>query len=831
MIAWLFIPALSMAQGYNRGGNNGNGGGQRGMQMPHIGHLFGRVMDAGSNKPVEFAAVSLLREKDSSVVTGMLTKGNGDFSLDNLPFGQFVVKVNFIGYNTFYKKVTITPQKMEQDLGNFRLDAYTSNLKTAVVTANKPTFSMGIDKKVFNVEKSLASVGGTATDVLRQVPTVNVDIDGNVTLRNGSPTIFVDGKPSVLTLDQIPADEIQSIEIITNPSAKYDAAGMSGIINIILKKDRKPGINGNIMAGAGTGDKYNAGGMLNIYQKPINITLNYFMNSRNAPGNSTTNRDNLFQQTYMNQNGASFDKHLFQAGRLGIDYTLDNRNTLSLSGGIGGGNFNSLTTMNTSYLNNVKAPDSSSLRTTNGANHFRFISADLNYTHNFIKDKEQLTGQVSYRNFNGPGNGIYNTQFFGQNGTPSALPLMQNYNTGGGAGFFIVQADYTDPLNNGKARLETGVKATAGNNSSFNNTYDVDSTGALVFNNRVSYDFNYSSTNYAAYVNFSNTMGKFSYQAGLRYEDYTLSGQNADGTNKFSVSKPGLFPNLFPSLFLTQKLTDNQQLQLNYSRRIERPDWRQMSPRTDYTDPQNLRKGNPALEPEYTNSFEFSYNNNFGNNNLLATLYYRNTNNLITSYVTPLKGDTLLNTFVNANSSNSYGLELTMQNQIAKWWNLTSNINLFQTSIEASNIKSNLTNSGFSWFAKINSDMLLPANFSFQITGNYQGPRVIPQGKIDGQGNLDLAVRKQFLKNKAASLTLSLSDVFNTRKFFTHTESEGFFIQDQLRKRESRILQLTFNYRFGKQNFQLFKKRNNNQNGQDQNIQMSPDDSGGGGPR
>ncbi len=827
----LFIPLFSVAQSYNRG--NGNAKGNGSMQMPKIGHLFGRIMDGSNNKPVEFAAVSLLREKDSSVITGMLTQGNGDFSLDNLPFGQFILRINFIGYNTQYKKVAVTPQKTEQDLGNLKMQSSTHSLKTAVVTANKPTFSMGLDKKVFNVDKSLASVGGTATDVLRQVPTVNVDIDGNVTLRNGTPTIFVDGKQSVLTLDQIPADEIQSIEIITNPSAKYDAAGMSGIINVILKKDRKAGINGNVMAGVGTSDKYNGGGMLNIYQKPINITLNYFVNSRNSPGSSTTTRNNLSidslfpQSNYMMQNGTTFDKRLFQTGRLGIDYYLDNRNTISLSGGLGGGNFGSNGFMNTRYLNSAKSQDSSSLRSTPGSNSFMFTSANLNYTHNFIKEKEQLTAEADYRKFSGPGSGTYNTQFLGANGQAQRDPLLQNYNTGGGASFLTLQTDYTNPLNNGKAKLEAGLKLTVGKNNSFNNTYDHnDSTGESLFNSRVSYNYNYSSQNYAAYTNFSNNIGNFGYQLGLRFEQYNMSGQNADGSNKFSYNKPGLFP----SVFLTQKITENQQLQLNYSRRIDRPDWRQMSPRIDYTDPQNLRQGNPQLQPEYTNSFEFSYNNSFGNNNLMTTLYFRNTNNLITSYVTPLKGDTLLNTFVNANSSNSYGLELTMQNQIANWWNLTSNLNFFQTTIQANNIKNNLTNSGFSWFAKINSDMRLPANFSFQLTGNYEGPRIIPQGKIEGMGNMDIALRKEFLKNKAASLTLSLSDVFNTRKFDTKTETE-FFIQDALRRRQSRTLQLSFNYRFGKSNFALFKKRKQ-QGGQDQNMQqMLPDDSGGGSPR
>jgi hypothetical protein len=245
------------------------------------GMIYGKLVDAQGDKPVEYASVALLRP-DSTVVTGMLSKGNGDFNFEHLAAGRYILKVNFIGYTTVYKNVALTPTQNQVDVGNIKLNANVKSLAGVEVIGEKPTYTMAIDKKVFNVDKNLATAGGTATDVLKQVPSVNVDIDGNVTVRRGSPTIFVDGRPSTLTLDQIPADAIASIEVVTNPSAKYDAEGVSGILNIVLKKNRKAGINGNVTAGASSLGGVNAGADLNLRQEKFNFFLTYNVRTRKA---------------------------------------------------------------------------------------------------------------------------------------------------------------------------------------------------------------------------------------------------------------------------------------------------------------------------------------------------------------------------------------------------------------------------------------------------------------------------------------------------------------------------------------------------------------------
>jgi outer membrane receptor protein involved in Fe transport len=299
-------------------------------------------------------------------------------------------------------------------------------------------------------------------------------------------------------------------------------------------------------------------------------------------------------------------------------------------------------------------------------------------------------------------------------------------------------------------------------------------------------------------------------------------GTLLDSGYSFSYTKPGLFP----SIFLGQKFKGNQEIQLNYSRRVHRPNFWQISPRVDYSDPLNLRKGNPHLQPEYTNSFEFTYDKMWNQGtSFYATLYFRNTNNEITSYVTPISSDTLLSTFVNANTSNSYGAELTLRTPITSWWDVTLNGNFYQTDIKASNLAVGLSNSGFSWFGKLVSETRLPKHFTLQLYGRYEGPRVIPQGTVQGFGALDAAIRKEFLKNNAASLSLSFSDIFNSERRVEHTETPKVFIQDVNRKRLSQIIRLNFSYRFGKQDFSLFKRKAKSaQQGQDNSIMMNPED-------
>src|SRR6185312_12734518 len=775
---------------------------------PAIGEVIGRVLNGKTNKGVGFATVEVLRAKDSSVVSGALSKDNGDFAVDQLPPGKFILHINFVGSSQVYHPFVLASNNLSVDLGNFKLVTSAVTLSGITINANPPAYTMSLDKKVFDASKSLVSAGGDATDVLKQIPSVNVDIDGNVTLRNGTPKIYIDGKQTILTLDEIPAESIAKVEVITNPSAKYDAEGMSGIINIILKKNRKPGINGMLRAGADTRGGGNAGANLTVYKNPFNFTMSYFLHRHDQPYTQTLSRHNIRGNNWLDQNTDGKRTGTFQMGQLGLDYYLTNRNTISLNGRMGGGNSITNETLKSNFLDSTLNLDSTSDRQTYNKNHFQFYSGDLGFKHTFAKEGHNLTADFNLQTFTNGGNGNFHTQFFDKNGNPMPGSIVQANNSNGKSSYFTGQVDYVNPLTE-KSKLAAGLKTTARHYSSTYDVYDLDSTG-YVFNNYLSSDYTFNENIYAAYLQFSSQWDKLSYQLGLRGEDYVYDGSIPSQSLKFKPvsDKPGLYP----SAYLTYKLTTFDQIQANYSRRVDRPNFWQRIPYVNFSDPQNLTKGNPDLKPQYTNSFELSYNRLFGiSSNFMTTFYFRNTIDQITSYTEPFNNssDTLITYSINANTNNSYGAEFTLATPINKWWDITANMNLFQTNISANVKSTSFSNSKFSWFAKLNSNMKLPSHFSIQLDGNYNSPIATPQGISKQFGYVDIGLKKDFLKKKNASVNLSLSDVFNTRENESTYAIPDVFTQKSVAKRASRFLRVNFTYNFGKENFQLFHKKQN----------------------
>ena len=303
-IFFLATVLSSLAQRPQGGGggmpgmNNGNGGnpfGPGGMRLP-VGRVYGKIIDASGKEPMEYAVVTLLAFQKDSVIGGGLSKANGDFSIDKLPMGRFRLRIQSIGYKTLFVPVLITPATIEQDLGNIRLEVDAKVLKEVKVEADKSNVTMNIDRKVYNADKDLSAKGGTAIDVMKNVPGVTVDADGNVALRNSSPTIFVNGRPTTLTLEQIPAEDIDRIEVITNPSAKFDASATGGILNVILKQNTKPGYNGMLGASIGTNNRYGLNGNINVKESPFNFFLSYNLNMRGNSNKGFTNRENLMNE-------------------------------------------------------------------------------------------------------------------------------------------------------------------------------------------------------------------------------------------------------------------------------------------------------------------------------------------------------------------------------------------------------------------------------------------------------------------------------------------------------------------------------------------------------
>ncbi len=805
----------------------------------HTGQIRGEVIDAETHKGVGFATVDILLAQDSSVVTGVLSKENGDFEIDQLPFGQFILHINFIGYNSVYHLFSITSKNIIQNLGNFRLSVSTAALKAVNITAEKPVYSMSIDKKVFDATKSLISAGGDATDVLKQIPGVNVNIGGTVTLRNGIPNIFVDGKRSPLPLDEIPTSSIAKVEVITNPSAKYDAEGASGIINIVLKKNDRPGINGKVFTRVDTRGGYNEGANLSLYRKPFNVSLSYFFHDRNGPYTETLTRHNLLDDNWLIQHSTGVDNGNFQIGRIGLDYFLDNSNTISLNGAVGGWSRKVHENLSSNYLGSNMIPDSASLRKSFHGYSFCFYSGDLSYTHDFKKKGHTLTADADLRTFSNGGNGDYHTQFYDNTGMPMYDPCVQTNTINGSTNYLVSQVDYADPLT-AQSKLEAGLESTYRNYTSSYNIFDVDS-GNHIFNDLLSTDYTFHEGIYAGYIQYADQINKFGYQLGLRAEEYRYSGSvPAKGA---TFSQENAKPELYPSVFLSYKFTPEDQVQLNYSRRVIRPSFSQRIPYIDYTNPQNLQKGNPGLQSEYTNSFELNYNKIFGESNFLASFYYRNTHNLITTYTEPYNHsqDTVISYVFNAKVNNSFGAEFTFQTQITNWWNMMADLNLFHTSITADIDSQNISNHKFNWFGKLSSDIKLPNNFDIQFSGNYvasvpdfvkdvsstegfntgndNAPTVTIQGTEEVFGYIDIGVKKAFLKSKNLSAILSFSDILNTSKSEYSYFIPGLYAQNSVEKIKTRFIRLNLSYTFGSKNPQPSHHNPNKNPKQNQNAQ------------
>src|SRR5687768_1231354 len=406
--------------------------GQRpgGGQMP-TGRFYGKIVEARTNKPIEYASVQLVKnvmdtatkKRVEKVITGMITGSNGDFSLENVPaMGPAKLQVTIVGYKTFEQNVSfdIKPggdpaammNALDKDLGNIKIEFESKELESVTVTASNPGLRLGIDRKVFNVDKNIVSAGGTAVDVMKNVPSVSVDIDGNVTMRNNSPQIFVDGRPTTMELDQIPADIIESVEIITNPSAKFDASGgTSGIINVVLKKNKKVGYNGSIRTNIDSRAKFGLGGDINLRQNKLNIFAGGQYNQRKSIGTGTTNRFTNLDSTYLFQKDRSVMQGRFAFGRAGFDYFMSNRNTLSASINLGRGKFNP-ETIGDIFTDSLKTVTSSfSQRLSRSALEFRNTGGMLSFKHNFPKANRELTADITFNERKNESNNLIQTDY------------------------------------------------------------------------------------------------------------------------------------------------------------------------------------------------------------------------------------------------------------------------------------------------------------------------------------------------------------------------------------------------------------------------------------
>ena len=845
------------------------GVGQR-QAPPSIGRIFGKLVDS-TGKSIRDASVVLLQSKMDTatkkmkevLLKGISTQANGDFNFDGVPiFGQFKLTVSAVGYQAYTQPIAFQSPRpagvppggaapggqmpsmgamasnFEKDLGKIVLKTDAQMLASVVVTGGASgKLRMDIDKKVFNVDQNIVSAGGTAVDVMKNVPSINVDIDGNVTLRNASPQIYIDGRPTTLTLDQIPADAIESVEVITNPSAKFDASGgNAGILNIILKKNKKSGYNGNVNAGIDKRGALNGGASFNVRQDKVNLTVSAFGNQMKNRNTGSTNIRSLLttpnllidQQSQNRMNGG------FLFGRVGLDYFATNRATFSIGAVKVHGSFNPNDFLKTDSAFEGGSYISYSERTTSNKREFNAHGLQGGFKYLFPKQGEELTADVNFFSGKNESNSLYNTDIYSSYGGQKSGIIKQQILGGGANQFLTIQTDYVKPFGI-SAKIETGLRAQLRtlSNQQVNYGYDA-ANDEFVAIPSASSNYSNSDNVYAAYASFSNSIKKFGYKLGLRAESSNYEGELMDTKQQFSNDYP---ISLFPSLFLSQKLNNKQELQLSYTRRINRPFFMQLIPFIDSTNDLNWTRGNASLKPEFTNSIEASYSKTFnGSNMILASVYYKYSTDLITRFLdtitTGAGNKRPVSTYVNANSSRSIGAELTSQNTLTKWWDMNTNINLYNSRINTDNITGTSQDAMWSWFAKMNSTFKLPENFKVQLSGTYQSKTNLPvnqggggfgpggggppgggsqsaaQGYISANYGVDIALQKSFLKNNAASVTFSVNDVFKTRKYDQYSESE-FYIQNSHRLNDVPMMRLNFAFRFGQMDMSLFKRKNN----------------------
>ena len=821
---------------------NGGGGNM------NMGHFYGKVVDA-AKKGIDGATVQLkgikfdpATKKATEVTIGtMITASNGDFSFDNLSvMGNYKLIISGIGYKKLEKQISFNlkpngnPQDMmalvDKDLGNIKLEEDATQLQSVTVTSSaKPQFEMGIDRKIFNVDKNLASTGQTAVEVMKNIPNLNVDIDGNVTLRNATPTLLIDNRPTTLTMDQIPADIIDRVEIITNPSAKYDASGgNAGILNIVLKKNKKNGYNGGIRAGVDMRGKFNGGGDLNLRDSKLNFSLSANVRDNKSLSTSENLRDLLLTpvptsvNTYTNNTGLS----TFSFYRGGFDYLIDNRNTVSIFGNIVKGEFGNTSTQT---IDSILSGNSSPSIGLDNSSKFSFLNkgGQASFKHLFAETGHELSADFNYNESTNDNNSLIKSSFINQR------TIGTGYNKN-----YTSNIDYEKLFKN-NAKFEAGVRM---NNRDEFNARDQYRNEILV--NSISNQLKYKEQILAAYTNLGGKKDNLSYQLGFRVEnrEYTVNVLNKQGQDSLE-SKIKLPISLFPSAFLSYKMNDKTDVQFNYSKRINAPNPFQLQPFADFSDPLNISVGNPKLKPQFTHSFEVAYNNVYKKgSNLLVTAYYKYSTDLITNYIykdiNPVTNDSAFySSFINANTSKVFGLEISNKTVVTKWWDLNISFNLFKSEINATIPGQNVNNDLTSWFSKMNHNFKLVKGLSLQFSGQYQAKTILPPGGNSGGGgggrggfgggmggfggpqstaqgynlpyyDFDLGIRKDwtFKGGKTASLTLSASDVFKTRVNKTYSESL-YFTQNVTRTRDQQFFRLNFSYRFGKFDVNLLRRK------------------------
>lgn len=791
--------------------------------------ITGKVLDKLSNEPLEYATIAFFSKQENKIVTGGITDPNGNFSIP-VPAGTYDISIEFISF----KKITLANRNLttSQNIGTFSLEEDAQSLGEVEVIAERTTVEMKLDKRVYNVGQDLTVRGGSVSDVLDNVPSVSVDVDGNVALRgNQNVTILINGKPSGLVglnstdaLRQLPADAIERVEVITAPSSRYDAEGTGGILNIILRRSKLQGMNGSITANAGTPTSYGVSGNINYRTGNFNFFNTSSYNHRENPGTGLTERENADGSLFNEYRDSDRTQDGFTISN-GVEWYINDSSSLTASFVWKNSDNSSLISNNTFQYNSSNDLIRRFLRETPETEDDKTFQYAVNFDKQFGGNSQhKLTADFQYEN-------SQEDQFsrITNDGDPSQrIQTLENQKR------ILLQADYVLPIGEA-SQFEAGYR---GNFNVMDTDYTLENyrNGDYVVNTGLTNNLIYTEHVNAAYTQFGSKISQFSYLMGLRLEETRIT---VDQVTSGDYSKRN-YLGLFPTLNLSYSLSDRQNVTLGYNRRISRPRSRFINPFPSQSSPTMQFTGNPDLNPSFSNTVDVGYLNTFGKLTLNTSLYYTKatkTFNLIQQgtgdfYFPELdltvnendasfpdlasqyndEVEVIQQTPINLASNTRVGFEFTLTYRPTSKWNLNGNFNIFQSQNRGEFNGTSFDNDNVSWFARINNKYTLPGNIDWQTRVFYQGPRADAQTKSRGMASVDLAFSKDLFNNNM-SVAFNVSDLFNSRVMISETTTPLFnsYSENQWRQRSFNV---SLTYRFNQQKRQQTRQQRRSMQGQ-----------------
>jgi outer membrane receptor protein involved in Fe transport len=763
-------------------------------------NLSGVIVDRNSKITIEFATAELLNASDSSLVAGTLTDNKGSFSFDQVKKGNYLLRYSFIGYEKMVSPVTV--EKTNLKLGSLQLIPISYTLNDVVVTSTRATLNTSIDRKSYDVTKDIMAQSGTASDILKNIPSVEVDLDGNVSLRGaGDVMILINGRPSPLfgklnkaeVLQQFPANTIEKIEVITNPSARYKPDGTSGIINIILKRNVKGGWNGSLIGNTGNRDRYNSSLTLNYNPGTVNIFGNLGIRKDSRRRTNTVSReyfDTIHQEThgYYTEDGISLTHPLALLATLGFTLDVNKNNSIGLSGNYSNRNqvkndintklFSDRTHLYTSYLDRLRYDPE----------YEKEKNVTAFYEHKFRGEDHTLRIELNIASSKEREDNHYENKYY----FPSSHSTYDNTSIFQGEDQQLLNIDYAHSISE-DSKLEAGYSGSFNQqNFDFYGEYFDFQSAKFIQDNIRTNQFLFNQSIHSWYGTFQKDYKKFGYSIGLRLEESIIKGYQV--IKDTSIAND--YSKLYPTLHMSYILSDQSQLQLNYSRRVHRAEGDDINPFPEYQDPYNVRAGNAKLLPEVIHSVEFGVKWQNRNYTFVPSLYYRYKQNGFTQITVPINDTVLLTTIQNLSNDQSVGLEFIFSAKAGNFFSSNLSTNLFYNQITATNLGYFNKRNILSFSINFNSTCSLTENTKTQLSAIYYSSRITPQGKKYPAFVLNAGIR-QDLFNKKWSLTLTASDILRTLWQKTGLNT-SYLKQLAIGRRDGQIVYLGVSYRFGK---------------------------------